>query len=187
MVATDIRRPGPGGVPSRFMYMQPGLGAPFFERLFGETDITLSSDQRQMVDWLGQGQFPIGVFMSDREVQMAAQQGLPVDVMPGGRFKEGAPIGPAYGAVALIDQAPHPNAAKVYTNWLLSWQGQSAWQREIEGPSLRIDVAKDGLPASQIPQPGVDYVDAGTEEYARLTPSIIRDLITQALVKGGRE
>jgi hypothetical protein len=30
-------------------------------------------------------------------------------------------------------------------------------------------------------------VNAGTEEYARLTPSAIRDLISQALEKAGQQ
>jgi iron(III) transport system substrate-binding protein len=186
IVATDIRRPGPGGVPSRFMYKDAALGPEFLKRLFAETEVTLSADQRQMVDWLSQGQYTLGLFVSDREVQRAADLGLPVDTVPAERFKEGAPLGPAYGAVALVDQAPHPNAAKLYINWLLSREGQIAWQRSVNGPSLRTDVPRDGLPTSQVPKPGVTYVDGGTEEYARLTPSSIRDLITEALEQAPR-
>jgi iron(III) transport system substrate-binding protein len=187
IVATDVRRPGPGGVPSRFMYKHPDLGPEFLRRLFGETEITLSADQRQIVDWLSQGRYALAVFASDREIEAAADPGLPVDVVPADRFKEGAPIGPAYGAVALIERAPHPNAAQLYINWLLSADGQAAWQRAVKGPSLRLDVPKDGLPRRQVPSPGVAYTDGGTEEYARLTPSAIRDLITEALERGGRQ
>jgi iron(III) transport system substrate-binding protein len=186
IVATDVRRPGPGGVPSRFMYKQPDLGPEFIKRLFGETDVTLSSDQRQIVDWLSQGRYALGVFVSDREIEAAADQGLPVDVVGAERFKEGAPIGPAYGAVALVERAPHPNAAKLYVNWLVSRAGQTAWQQAVKGPSLRVDVPKEGLPRRQVPRPGVTYVDGGTEEYARLTPTAIRDLITEAVDRPGR-
>ena len=186
IVATDIRRPGPGGVPSRFMYKEPALGPTFMRRLFAETDVMLSSDQRQIVDWLAHGSYALGLFVSDREVQRASELGLPVSMVPAERFKEGAPIGPAYGAVAAIDRAPHPNAAKLYVNWLLSREGQIAWQRSVNGPSLRTDVPRDGVPALQVPKAGVTYVDGGTEEYARLTPSGIRDLITEALDQAGR-
>jgi len=187
IVGTDIRRPGPGGVPSRFMYKHPDLGPNFFTRFYSESGITLSSDQRQMIDWLAEGRYALGLFMSDIDVQRAAEQSLPVATMPSDRFKEGAAIGPAYGAVGIVDRAPHPNAAKLYVNWLLSAEGQTAWQREVKGPSLRTDISKDGLPSHQVPKPGGSYVNAGTEEYARLTPSAIRDLISQALEKAGQQ
>jgi ABC-type Fe3+ transport system substrate-binding protein len=109
-----------------------------------------------------------------------------VDVVPAERFKEGAPIGPGYGAVALVDQAPHPNAAKLYINWLLSRDGQLAWQQSVQSPSLRTDLGRAGLAAPQVPRPGESYVDGGTEEYARLTPSSIRDLVTEGLEQAGR-
>ena len=53
--------------------------------------------------------------------------------------------------MALINRAPHPNAAKVALNWLLSREGQIAYQRIFtlgdEGPdSLRIDIPKDKVP-----------------------------------------
>lgn len=186
IVATDIRQPGPGGVPSRFMYKQPELGPTFFERLFAEQDVQLSSDQRQMVDWLARGQYALGLFLSDANIQQAADQGLPVSAVPSDRFKEGASIGPGYGAVALMDKAPHPNAARLYINWLLSKDGQSAWQSSIKGPSLRIDIPKDGLSEVQMPKPGGTYTNAGSEEYARLTPTAIRDAINRGLAKAGK-
>jgi iron(III) transport system substrate-binding protein len=186
IVATDIRQPGPGGVPSRFMYKQSELGPTFFERLFGEQDVQLSSDQRQMIDWLARGQYTLGLLLSDTNVQQAIDQGLPVAAVPSDRFKEGASIGPGYGAVALMDKAPHPNAAKLYINWLLSKDGQTAWQTAIKTPSLRIDISKDGLPSDQMPKPGGNYTNAGVEDFARLTPTAIRDAINRGLAKAGK-
>src|SRR5581483_11930909 len=107
IVATDIRNPGPGGVPSRFMYKNPDLGPTFLKRFFGETGVTLSNDQRQMVDWVAKGQYPLGVLLSDTDVQTAIGQGLPIAPVPADRLKEGASIGPGYGGVVLVDRAPH--------------------------------------------------------------------------------
>ncbi len=183
IVATDIRNPGPGGVPSRFMYKNPDLGPTFLKRFFGETGVTLSNDQRQMVDWVAKGQYPLGVLLSDTDVQTAIGQGLPIAPVPADRLKEGASIGPGYGGVVLVDRAPHPNAAKVYINWLLSKEGQIAWQKEVKAPSLRIDIPKDQLPQAQVPKPDVKYTNGGTEEFSRLTSSTIRDLINQSVPK----
>jgi ABC-type Fe3+ transport system substrate-binding protein len=186
MVATDVRNPGPGSVAARFMYKHPDLGPTFMERLFGETDLTLSGDQRQMIDWLAQGRFALALLLHFSEVERAREQGLPVAVLPSERFREGAPIGPAQGAVHLVDQAPHPNAARLYINWLLSREGQIAWQQHTRENSLRIDIPKEGLFPVDIPKPGVQYVDAGGEEYARISGQVLNSLITQAVEKGNR-
>src|SRR5712692_8765096 len=129
IVATDIRRPGPGAVPVRWMYLHKELGPDFLDRLFSEQAVTLSLDQRQMIDWLAQGRFPLGVFLFYTEVSLAAEQGLPVGLVPNEQFKQGAVIGPGGGAVSLADRAPHPSAARLYVNWLLSREGQIEWQK----------------------------------------------------------
>lgn len=184
--STDIRPGIVGGVPSRFVYKEPGLGAEWFERVYGDMDVSMSGDQRQLIDRLAQGQFALALFLSGSEVVKAMSQGLPVAAVPDERFKEGASIGPADGAVAIMDQAPHPSAAKLFVNWLLSREGQTAWQVNLEAPSLRTDIPKDKLHPSLVPQPGIRYVNAATEEYSTLTFSVIADLVTRSLEKGQR-
>ena len=186
IVANDIRRPGPGGVPTRFLYKSPDLGPTFITRLFREMDVTLTADPRQLVDWLAQGQYAIGLFMAGRDILVAAKQGLPVNVIAPDRYKEGAALGPGNGSLLLLDQAPHPNAAKLYVNWLLSRDGQRAWQEAIEEPSLRVDIPKDGLAPSAVPKPGLTYVNAAGEEYARLASDVITGLVNQALEQPSR-
>jgi ABC-type Fe3+ transport system substrate-binding protein len=186
IVATDVRRPGPGGVPTRYMYKQPDLGPTFLTRLFSEMDVTLSSDPRQIVDWLAQGQYAIALFMAARDIRVAASQGLPVAVVSPDRLKEAGSLGPGNGSLVLLDQGPHPNAAKLYVNWLLSREGQRVWQQTVEEPSLRVDVPKDGLPAYIVPKPGLAYVNAAGEEYARMASETINSLVAQALEQGGR-
>ncbi len=177
---------GPGGVPARVIYKNPQLGAEWFERLYGEMDVTLSRDQRQLVDWLVQGRFPILLFASNSEYAIAKDQGLPIAMVPLERFKEGGALGPGGGALSLVERAPHPNASKVLINWLLSREGQQAWQRHTRLPSLRIDIPKDGLIEDYVPRSGYTYVNGGTEEYDRITPEVFNEIITRALERAGR-
>ena len=42
-----------------------------------------------------------------------------------------------------MDRAPHPNAAKLFLNWWLTQEGQTAYNTLTDGnppPSLRVDV-----------------------------------------------
>lgn len=183
MVSNDIRRSGPGGVTARFLYKEPNLGPRYLERLYSEMDITLSSDRTQMVDWLASGRFAIGLFFSPRDVHDGQRQELPITAVPPESFKEGAPIAPGGGAVNAMDRAPHPNAATLFVNWLLSKEGQVRWQETQVLPSLRVDIPKDGLFPIDVPKPGVKYIAGGVEEYSGITPAVFRELISRALEK----
>ena len=107
--------------------------------------------------------------------------------VPAEQFKEGAPIAPGGGAVAIMDPAQHPNAATLFVNWLLSRQGQIKWQQAQRLPSLRVDISKDGLYPFDLPKPGIKYVAGGTEEYSRITRRSMQDLISKALEKAARQ
>jgi ABC-type uncharacterized transport system YnjBCD substrate-binding protein len=62
-----------------------------------------------------------------------------------------------------MKQAPHPNAAKVFINWFLSREGQSAYQEIMNtGPeyaeSMREDIPKDSIPPEYRRRKGVRYI-----------------------------
>ena len=144
---------GGAGDAMRFFYHQKSLGPEFIKRILTETDIVISSDTRQMGDWLAGGKFALSIFgpISRMDLDIMQVQGLPVSWFTPEQLKEGAYITAGSGGVALINKAPHPNAAKVGLNWLLSREGQIAYQRIFtegnDGPdSLRIDIPKDKVP-----------------------------------------
>jgi iron(III) transport system substrate-binding protein len=182
MAATDIRNPGPGFAPARLLFKHPDLGPGFIKQLFGQTNLKLSADQRQLIDWVAQGTYPIGLFIDPGEVTVAIKQGLPLAMVPPDQFKEGAAIGPNNGGVTIIDKAPHPNAAKLYVNWLLSKAGQTVWQREVGDNSLRVDIPKDGVNPLFVPKSGGNYTSVGTEEMAlTYNQPLVRQTIDAAL------
>ena len=86
-------------------------------------------------------------------------------------------------SISVIKPAPHPNAAKLFLNWLLSREGQIAWQEETKYASLRMDVPKTNLVLA--PRPGKDYVNAGAEQYGSLL-SGIGSMVTDILAKSGK-
>ena len=65
----------------------------------------------------------------------------------------------------LVNNAPHPNAAKVFINWLLTKEGQMAWTTNTQTNSRRKDVPP-GDPATY-PIEGRKYVRVDVEETTR--------------------
>jgi ABC-type Fe3+ transport system substrate-binding protein len=152
-----FERPGVGSPSVVRFYYHAQLGGDFIKRLFGEMDVTVSQDRRQSSDWLASGKFPICIDCGDTD--RAKQQGLPVDEFPHANLKEASFEVSTSGnsGIALINNAPNLNAARVFINWFLSRAGQTVWQAVMNGKvqepsdSMRVDIAKDkvGAPAKR--------------------------------------
>jgi iron(III) transport system substrate-binding protein len=144
-----------------FFFHQPKLGPEFIRRLLSEMDLVPTRDSHQLVNWLATGKYPIAAMAPpDRiDVYEAKNKGLSVEVFDSSALKEGAPLSTGNGNTALFNRAPHPNAAKVAINWLLSREGQMARQKiDPEKDSLRIDIPKDGVLPRIRRAPGVEYL-----------------------------
>src|SRR5947208_10370228 len=75
-------------------------------------------------------------------------QGLPLNQFLPGSLKEGSSVTAYNGTLSFFNRAPHPNAAKVAVNWLLSREGQTAWLESNQKTgglydSLREDISKE--------------------------------------------
>lgn len=159
--AKDPNDPG-GGSPLLFLHYNPSLGPEYLKKLITVGGLTLVRDERQQTDWIASGKVPIAITAKATEVDEAKKQGLPVDVMdPHAMSKEGVAMEAGGTMIALLNKAPHPNAAKVLLNWLLSREGQIAVQKgEANDPgpnSLREDIPKDEFPAWALRQKNVKY------------------------------
>jgi iron(III) transport system substrate-binding protein len=159
----DPRVAGGGGETFLFFYYTPALGTKFITRLLTETDILLTRDLQQGTDWLAQGKilFYIG---SGQPIMKAKKQGLPVDLLPHA-LKEGEIMGGGACCMAVMSKAPHPNAARLFANWVLSREGQIAWQKYAEVNSLRMDIPKDDLGPGDVPQKDVNYFMLNSYRY----------------------
>ena len=152
------------GSPSvvRFYY-NAQLGPDFLRRFLTEMDLTVSQDRRQSSDWLASGKFPICIDCGDTD--RAKQQGLPVDEFPHANLKEaGYEISTSGNSgLALVNNAPNLNAARVFANWFLSREGQTVWQAVMNtkvlepSDSMRIDIPKDKVAAPARREEGRKY------------------------------
>ena len=158
-----FERPGVGSPSVIRYYYNAQLGPDFVKRLFSEMDVTVSQDRRQSSDWLASGKFPVCIDCGDTD--RAKQQGLPVDEFPHANLKEASYEVSTSGnsGLALINNAPNPNAARVFINWFLSRAGQTAWQTvmnsKVQEPSdsMRVDIPKDKVNAPAKREEGKKY------------------------------
>ena len=171
IVSLDPRDTGLGAT-MQFYYYSPEIGPEFMKKFFGGMDVTYAKNFRQMTDWLAQGKFAI--CMGCKDSARAKNQGLPVDDFDTNGWKEGSSFSAGGGSISYLNQAPHPNAAKVFLNWFLSPKGQIALQKlgdpDDAANSRRIDIPKDDIPPDNRLQPGVKYFDVVKPEYGDMKP-----------------
>jgi len=155
IVMFDPRVAGPGS--ARWHFFVEALGKEFVEQLAKQ--LTLTRDLRQPVEWIASGKVPMGVGLSDVHVAEFTKKGAPVAQLS--HLAEGNYLSAGWGTVNLIERAPHPNAARLYINWLLSKEGQLAWQKSGYN-SARVDISKETVdPANRIVD-GVTYYEQFT-------------------------
>ncbi|HEX9878852.1 MAG TPA: extracellular solute-binding protein, partial [Candidatus Binatia bacterium] len=142
-------------------YAHPKLGKDFIRRLYTEMNVTLVRDFRQGADWLAKGKFAFYIMpgRARQDVEKLAQLGLPVQNVykP---LKEGAELGVGgTSSAAVINNRPHPYAARVFLNWWLSRDGQIAFMNAgKEDDSMRIDIPKDVLEERLRRKSNVEYI-----------------------------
>ena len=179
IAANDVRKPGPGDGQIMFIWVTESLGSSFLEKLFGEMQIVLTDDRRQLIDWIAQGQYWIGLFPGD-EAEEAIKQGLPISYVDVRKMKEGFYLSSGYGTIAVMNNRPHPNAAIVYINWLLSPEGQLAYQKAGGWNSLRVDIPKNMVNPLRIPPSNAQAIFINVEKYQQQDLRQIRDVIIRA-------
>jgi len=135
----------------------------------GDQQLVATQDRRQLYDWVIRGQYPIAIGTDPGERTRYVSQGVDVsyvkpllsDERSAFLFDHGS------GAVGLFNRAPHPNAAKVLINWLLSQEGQAVYAQRTGYNSRRTDVPP--VDPEQAVDPKAPYVELTTEETFGIT------------------
>jgi len=171
IIADDPRKSGPGQATFTFFFLHPGLGSDFIRSL-GVQSLTLLRDYAQEVNMVGQGRYPVGLGFSDSLAEERAKQGVPLAIVDPRQIKEGSDVSPASGGLSIFNRAPHPNASKIYINWLLSKEGQTLYARATGYLSARLDVPTDHAAPWRVPQPGSvkTYTQEAMDVKKQLTP-----------------
>ena len=142
-----------------------------------EPQVVAYADARAYADGLALGTWDIGMFggTGDDAVEELIELGLPVAEFP--HTLAVSPDTPTPGGfadlsgeVAIFDSAPHPNAARLYVNWLLSHEGATVYNtlagEELDDrPHLRSDVPQGVMSDDAFGVLSEHIADNNTDEF----------------------
>ncbi len=169
MIYWDPRIAGSGLAQATFWYSHPDLGLEYIKAI-AANGVVLSRDQRVMAEQVGRGKYNI-VFSPDVALIIDLQKaGLPLAWA--NNMKEGSYASASFGSVIYMDKAPHPNAATVFLNWLLSKEAQAIWTTSSGYASRRLDAPVDHLLPEMRPKEGVFYQLNYKEKYVNMRDEI---------------
>jgi iron(III) transport system substrate-binding protein len=154
------------------------LGDDIIKRLFVDQEPALSRDTRQIVEFMVRGRYPIALGVNPLLLAQFQRQGLGKNLKTS-HFPEMDTFNSSSSTVWLVNRAPHPNAAKVFINWLLTKDAQVVWAREVETNSRRLGV-EPGNPMYAVPR-GVKLLQVDAEE--NLAEVVKTQDIAKAIIK----
>ena len=149
------------------------LGDGIMKQLLIDQEPVLSRDRNQLSEFMLRGRYPIGIGLNVLAIQDFQAHGvgrnIKTHLLPEFDYQSAGSV------VWLLNRAPHPNAAKVFINWLLTKPAQVAWARELQTNSRFVGV-EPGNPDAVVP-PGVKLTQIDSEETL---PEVIK---TQELAR----
>lgn len=169
-------------------YLASDAGPTWVKRYLTEMNVAFTSDMRLEETWLLKGRNPlkwnegnIGNVLRDLHAK-----GLPIQDV---RLPRETGVLEARGSccITVLNNAPHPHAAKLFLNWFLSREGQTELHN-IDPPrsftSLREDIPPGNTSGDVRRVPGMRYVFRDFDPNYREQESTIRDFILNAYREG---
>ncbi|MBI4334304.1 MAG: extracellular solute-binding protein [Chloroflexi bacterium] len=136
----------------------------YLRRLLRDQETVIQREHRIVVEWVARGKYPVGLSGQQETVAEFLKMGAPMTVVV---QKEGHAVDVAAGALGLPRVSPHPNAAAVFVNWILTREGQTLFAIKGYGsPSRRLDVSTEGIHPLFVPRPGEKLFDSDEDNIA---------------------
>jgi ABC-type Fe3+ transport system substrate-binding protein len=159
IVIQDPRVEGKGLTDMLVISLAYGEDVP--RKLLRDQKPVVTRDRRQLVEWLVRGRYPIALGLNEYVLVNFQKKGVGKNIGAVEDAKTGIYWASGSSGIAFFNRAPHPNAAKVYMNWLLSRSGQIEWVKTLTN-SRRVDVPPSE-PASAM-KPGHSYHNVQSED-----------------------
>jgi len=181
IVTSDPTLPGIGSSDSARFYIQ--YGEDFVKKLYIDQKTVLSRDRRQIGDGLARGAWPIAMGAEDEEMVKLQKEGFPIHRVYSLKGMSDI-VSPSEGHVGLFNNAPHPNAARLFANWIASREGLEIYARNRGCSPTRNDIDEASfLNPEMIAKSDVDYFDSYNWEFVLNTKEKIRLRVKEMLGK----
>ncbi len=172
IVVHDPTVPGTGSNDAARLYVQ--FGEDYVKKLYIDQKPMILRDRRQITDALVRGAYPIALGAEDGDLERLRKEGVPLHFIYSLSDLPGS-LSAGIGQAALFNHAPHPNAAKLFINWIASKEGLEIFARARGEAPTRTDIdALAFLPPESVPKPGVQYFDTYEWEFTLSTKEKIR-------------
>jgi ABC-type Fe3+ transport system substrate-binding protein len=157
---SQLTQGGPPGLIGAVLARRgPEKGKAFLEALSQQKIVNVPGNQRVVIDQVIAGEYPIALMTFNHHAALSAAQGAPVRWIG---------LEPAVGnidALFLLKDAPHPNAGKLFIDFLLSADGQAIMRDAGYIPTDPATAAK--IPALK--------PEVGKFEFVMITPKMVQD------------
>ena len=121
---TDLTPNGPPGfIGNILVTMGEQKGMEYLEKLAKQDIAKVPASQRVVLDQVISGQYAIGLMIFNHHTVISAQKGAPTT------WLKMEPLVSTGNYVGIIKNSPHPNAAKLFEEFLLSKEGQTVFQK----------------------------------------------------------
>lgn len=152
-------------------------GIDFMKQLLKQ-ELVITRDQRLLSEWVARGKYAIAIAPDKATTGEFMKAGAPISF---GDMKDPRPTSSASGNIMVFDKIPHPNATKLFINWLLSKEGSEVFSKSFGHASTRLDVSTEWVDPILIPGPqdiilGEDY-QLAKGEMRKLAAEIFREVI----------
>jgi len=156
----------------------PIVGEDYIRQLAETQKMVPLGDARLITDWIVRGRYPIVIGLSSTYLPQYQKEGLGKNIEDVGSTVCTGVGGPG---LAVLKNAPNPNATKVFLNWLLSKAGQETYTKNFwpfnQTFSRRSDVTPPDDPRAQAAIEAVksgNSIATGSELHVELINSVLK-------------
>jgi iron(III) transport system substrate-binding protein len=157
------------------------FGEELLVKLFVEQKIVYSTNRRQNAEWVALGRYPIALGVSPDDIALLQKEGIGRDVEALNLDGDRPLGGSGFGVLQVFDKAPHPNAARLFANWVLGKEAQALYQELLRRNSRRVDVPP--VIPDRAPAAGARTINAQAEaqmEVRERVQTLAREKISAA-------
>ncbi len=151
------------------IWLQRTMGEDWARRFFGQLvkqDLVITRDARLHIESVARGKYPVAIAFSMSALGDLLQVGAPISPIS---TAEGGALTPGAGTVSVVNKPPHPNAARLLVNWLLTREGLTAFAEAAGYIPARLDITPTWVHPALLPPAGAKQFWAGEDFYTFLS------------------